>query len=138
MRFIKRVLTNLAIFASAVGFATGVQSATYGNATTFTGMVWTMSSTAPGWTSCDRLQLDATADFVNGTGLNMSGGLSCGGGAYGVYGSAYLTVSNTLVMTVNVGVNRVLVCPFNSTLTAVCTVYAADSTQLGTATVWLM
>lgn len=138
MSSIKRFLTKLAFLFSALGVATGVQSATFGAASTYTGMVWVVSSDASGWSSCDRLILDATADFSNGTGLNMNGALNCGPGAYGVFGSAYLGADRSLTMTVNVGVNRVLVCQFSPSLSSACLVYTANATLLGTASISLL
>jgi hypothetical protein len=102
-------------------------------------MVWVFSSGAVGMSGCNRLILDATADFVNGTGLNMNGALNCpGSGAYGVFGSAYLTVSGTLSMTAYVGINRVLFCQFSPTLASTCGVYASDGAQVGTASIRLL
>lgn len=138
MSGIKRFLTKLAILFSALGVATGAQSATFGAASTFTGMVWVVSANAPGFSGCNRLILDATADFTHGTGLNMNGAANCSGGAYGAFGSAYLTVNGTLTMTLNVGVNRVLWCQFSPTLSSNCIVYAADGTQVGTASISLL
>jgi hypothetical protein len=129
---------KIATLFSGLLIATCVQSASYGNANTFTGMVWNFSSSSSGLSGCSRLQLDATADFVNGTGLNMSGFLNCSGGAYGVFGSAFLNTGNTLSMTVNVGVNRMLTCQFSPTLSSSCTIYNSAATVMGTAFISLL
>jgi hypothetical protein len=135
---LKRFLTKLAILSAALGVATGVQSATFGAASTYTGMVWVVSTNVAGISSCNRLILDATADFSHGTGLNMNGALNCQTGAYGAFGSAFLTTDNTLFMTLNVGVNRVAVCQFTPTLSSTCGIYSADATYLGPATIALL
>jgi hypothetical protein len=80
---------------------------------TFVDLLWGVSTSVPGLTSCTELQVDATGDLVNSTKVTIYGALNCApsqGGSQGVVGSAYFGGDGSFNMTLLIGPNVVLQC----------------------------
>lgn len=133
MTLIKKIL-GLAVLA---GFASMAHAVTATVPTSYNGLTWTFTSTAPGQTDCTQLVLDATGDLTNGFGIGLHGFLNCTSGSFAVSGTAYFTVSGQLNMTMHVGAGTIVVCNglSGATLSGPCTIFNANGLGLGTGSI---
>lgn len=87
-------------FASAAWLNPAPGLAAVGTPKTYSKLIWQMSTTAPGFTSCTQIYMDATGDLDNSENLILAGGMNCGSFGYAVVGAAYLGRDGTLNFTV--------------------------------------
>jgi hypothetical protein len=72
--------------------------------------------------NCNTLALDLTGDLARFDKWNIAGVLMCGGNAFNVSGSGFLSSADSLFFTVNVGLYRKLQCNMSTiTYTGPCT-----------------
>ncbi|WP_284617890.1 hypothetical protein [Aquabacterium humicola] len=110
-----------ALPAGAIGVATP---------TTFTNLVWSASFNASGLTNCTQLVFDATGDYYNSGSLVVYGALNCSNGAYGMTGSLYTAVDDSLSITMLIA-GYTVACPHVVNFSGNCTVYDANGVSRG-------
>lgn len=87
-------------------------ASTFGSASTYSGIWWSLTTTIPGLTACNDLRLDGTGDLQNAASFVMSGALNCPAlnGAYGVVGSLYIGANSTFNMNLLIGSGTAIQC----------------------------
>lgn len=103
---------------------------------TYTNLVWSTSLDASGLRSCDQLVIDATGDYYGSGALVLYGSLNCSNGAYGVTGSLYTAVDDSLSITLLVA-GYTVVCPRVVGFSGSCSVYDSSWIVRGTGSIRL-
>jgi hypothetical protein len=123
--------------ALAVAIPTGANAYQVGVPDTYADLLWRVSSSVPGLSGCNELQVDATGDLRTSTKLSIYGALNCPfqqGGSYGVTGSGYFSADGTFTMTLTVGASTSLQCVrLSSGLNGPCSYYDTSGSNLGSA-----
>jgi hypothetical protein len=131
-----RSFRKLALIA-ALCSAAALNAQTFGNASTFAGLTWDFSSSAPGLESCTLLVLDVTGAVGASNNYSAYGQVFCPalGGSYASSGNAYFDSFSNFHMTVSMGVTYQLVCDNLSggSLSGSCPVYDYLGNQVGSA-----
>ena len=131
------LLKTLAQLVIAFLTASVSNAQTFGSASTYSGLTWSVSTSIPDLFYCNQLLLDATGDFYNSTNYVVYGALNCPalGSGYASSGNAYFGIDGSFNMTVSIGVGVKLVCVnlSGATLGGSCAIFNALGAQLGTA-----
>lgn len=103
--------------------------------TTYSDLLWRVSSSVNGLAGCTELQVDATGDLVNSSKLTIYGALNCPfeGGSYGVVGSGYFGADDSFNMTLLIGSSISLQCTRWPGLSGSCTYADTSGRTLGNA-----
>lgn len=125
----------ISVAASLLPFHSG--ASTFGAASTYSNIAWTMSTNVPGLTTCTSMRLDGTGDMANANSFVMSGALTCPaiGGGYGVVGSLYLDTNRQFNLNVLIGAGTALQCVRMNGLSGLCVFTNSAGTQLGTGSI---
>lgn len=129
-----RLLKKLAVLVVALLSASGSSAQTFGSASTYGGLTWTVSTTMSGFTSCNQLFVDATGDASHSNDYVIYGTLNCANGSHFSSGNAYFATNGSFNMSVSMGVAYKLVCVnLGASLSGSCTIYDNLGNQTGTA-----
>lgn len=132
MRSLKKLF-----LVAGLALATALNAQTLGNTSTFSGLLWFVSTSTPGLQGCTELILDATGDVGRSANYAMYGQVYCPslGGSYASSGNAYFDALNGFHMTVSIGVTYQLVCDnlSGATLSGTCPIYDNVGFQAGSA-----
>lgn len=132
MRKFFTALLGAALVAPSLAPATAAAA----TATTYTNLVWSTYFDASGLRNCDQLVIDATGDYYGSGALVLYGSLNCSNGAYGVTGSLYTAVDDSLSITLLVA-GYTVVCPRVVGFSGSCSVYDSSWVVRGTGSVRL-
>ena len=131
-----RTFRKLAL-AAALFWAAASNAQTLGNTSTFAGLTWDMSNTAPGLEACTQLVLDASGDIGQSNNYSTYGQLFCPalGGSYAASGNAYFDSFGNFHMTLSTATTYQVVCDdlSGASLSGSCPVYDYFGNQVGSA-----
>jgi hypothetical protein len=126
-------MRNLAILTAAVLTAVQAQALQVSTPTLYSGLTWSTAISAPGYTTCTQLVLDAMGDLQNSNKISVFGSLNCGPSGYVMTGSGYFAVDGSINMVLTVGVGVVIACPRLQNFGGTCFVFDSAGFQRGTA-----
>ena len=126
---------KLCCLTAALAVLPGVASAyRVATPTTYSDLLWSVSTNVGGLSGCTELQVDATGDLVNSSKLSVYGALNCPlqqGGSFGVVGSAYFGADGSYNMTLLIGSATTLECIRWPGLSGSCTFSDTSGRALG-------
>lgn len=132
MRKFSTALLGAALAAASLFGPTAARAGT----STYTNLVWSTNLDASGLRNCDQLVIDATGDYYGSGALVLYGSLNCSNGAYGVTGSLYTAVDDSLSITLLVA-GYTVVCPRVVGFSGNCSVYDSSWIVRGTGSIQL-
>lgn len=109
MKNVCKLLATLIV--SVAAFSSTANAVGVGPASTYTDVVWSVSTTVPELAGCNTLRVDATGDLNNGKRLGVHGNLNCQNGAYAITGTAYFDDQGLFNMELFAGAGLLLQCP---------------------------
>lgn len=129
-----KIFQMLLALAAAVLPPVTSNASTFGSTSTYSNILWTMSTSVSGFNLCNELRLDGSGDMANSNSFVISGALNCPaiGGAYGAVGSLYMSTDGTFNMNLLLGAGYALQCVRMIGLSGMCVFSNAAGVQLGT------
>ncbi|NRF71804.1 hypothetical protein HLB44_32945 [Aquincola sp. S2] len=132
----RTLLASIAAAAALAGSVLPAAAIGVSTPTTYTNLVWSASFTASGLTNCNQLVFDATGDYQNSGSLVVYGALNCATGAYGMTGSLYTAVDDSLSITMLIA-GYTVACPRVVNFSGSCTVFDANGVSRGSGQITL-
>lgn len=131
----KKAIQIFCAVALMVFLPLGGNASSFGTTTTYSNILWTVSTTIPDFAGCTELRLDGTGDMQHSFSFGLYGALNCPalGGGYGAVGSGYGDVEGRFNLNLIIGAGVSLVCPRMVSLSGACVVTNSSGVRVGTA-----
>ncbi len=129
----RKKICSLAASICLMGVTMSVSAINTGVPTTYSNVVWQLSTSVSSLSTCTELAVDLTGDLNNSRRVSVYGGVNCPAGTYPITGSAYVGQAGDFNMNLFLGAGVMLQCFKWPSLNGSCTfLQSGTGTQLGT------